>query len=105
MKNTQSTSRRSFCRQAALATAGVGFAAFLNPPRVQGKDARMRNPLFAMDTGTRDESHSTPESQAQMLKELGFAGIGWSPGQVSEMLAALDRQGLRMFNVYAGVDV
>ena len=58
-----------------------------------------------MDTGTRDEHHQTPESQARMLKELGFAGIGWSPNQVPEMLAALDEQGLRMFTVYIGVDI
>jgi len=58
-----------------------------------------------MDTGTRDEQHKSPESQARMLKELGYAGIGWSPAQVPEMLAALDREGLAMFNVYIGVEV
>jgi sugar phosphate isomerase/epimerase len=58
-----------------------------------------------MDTGTRDDLHQTPESQARMLKELGYAGVGWSPSQVPEMLAALDREGLRMFNVYIGVDI
>ncbi len=65
----------------------------------------MKNPFFAMDTGTRDEQHKTPESQARLLKELGYAGVGWSPGQVPEMLAALDHEGLRMFNVYIGVDI
>ena len=65
----------------------------------------MTNPFFAMDTGTRDANHPSVESQAKLLKELGYAGIGWSPGQVPEMLAALDREGLKMFNVYIGVDI
>ena len=38
-----------------------------------------KNPFFAMDTGTRDSKHETPEAQAKMLKELGYSGIGWSP--------------------------
>jgi sugar phosphate isomerase/epimerase len=40
-----------------------------------------------------------------MLKELGYDGIGWSPAQVPEMLQALETAGLRMFNVYVGVEI
>ena len=72
---------------------------------MRAEDKGLKNAFFAMDTGTRDERHQTPESQARMLKALGYAGVGWSPGQVPEMLAALDREGLRMFNVYIGVDI
>jgi sugar phosphate isomerase/epimerase len=96
--------RRQFIRQTA-ASVFLGAAATLAPSGVQGAEAPMGNPFFAMDTGTRDERHRTPESQARMLKELGYAGVGWSPGEVPEMLAALDREGLRMFNVYIGVDI
>jgi len=67
--------------------------------------AGLPNPFFAMDTGTRDARHQTPEAQAKLLKELGYAGIGWSPGQVPEMLAALDREDLKMFAVYTGLDL
>ena len=63
------------------------------------------NPFFAMDTGLRDGVARTPAEQARLLKELGYAGVGWSPAQVPEMLAALDAEGLKMFNVYAGVEI
>ena len=36
-----------------------------------------------------------------MLKELGYAGIGYTGTQrIPEMLAALDAQGLKMFSTY-----
>ena len=63
------------------------------------------NPFFAMDTGLRDGVARTPAEQARLLRELGYAGVGWSPAQVPEMLAALDAEGLKMFNVYAGVEI
>ena len=62
-------------------------------------------PFFAMDTGLRDGVMRTPAQQAHLLKELGYAGIGWSPAQVPEMQAALDAEGLKMFNVYVGVEI
>jgi hypothetical protein len=34
------------------------------------------NPFFAMDTGTKDVKYKTAKEQAEMLKELGYAGIG-----------------------------
>ena len=63
------------------------------------------NPFFAMDTGLRDGVIRTPAQQAHLLKELGYSGVGWSPAQVPEMLAALDAEGLKMFNVYVGVEI
>jgi len=105
MRNNYSVSRRTFVRRTAAATAGLGLSSFIRASGVQDAKGPLKNPFFAMDTGTRDEQHQTPGSQARMLKELGFAGIGWSPNQVPEMLAALDEQGLRMFNVYIGVDI
>jgi len=66
----------------------------------------LTNPFFAMDTGTKDARHQTPQSQAQMLKELGYAGIG--PGGlqgVPEMLTALDAHGLKLFALYVGVNI
>ncbi len=86
--------------------AGAHAAALLLGAVISSMGAAgLPNPFFAMDTGTRDARHQTPEAQAKLLKELGYAGIGWSPGQVPEMLAALDREGLRLFTVYAGLDV
>lgn len=67
--------------------------------------ARAENPFFAMDTGLRDDPSRTPAQQARLLKELGFAGVGWSEARIPEMLAACDTEGLKMFNVYVGAEV
>jgi sugar phosphate isomerase/epimerase len=66
----------------------------------------LRNPFFAMDTGTKDANHATAASQAEMLRELGYAGIGYSGFDgISEMLRELDARGLRMFTVYLSAEV
>jgi sugar phosphate isomerase/epimerase len=67
--------------------------------------AKSANPFFAMDTGLRDDPARTPAQQARLLKELGYAGVGWSPAMTPEMLAACDAEGLKMFNVYMGVEI
>ncbi len=61
--------------------------------------------FFAMDTGLRDDPSRTPAQQARLLKELGYAGVGWSPAMVPEMLEACDVEGLVMYNVYVGAEV
>jgi sugar phosphate isomerase/epimerase len=66
------------------------------------------NPFFAMDTATKDPNHQTAQEQAEMLKELGYAGIGigyerWD--SLVEMLNELDKRGLTLFAVYAGVNI
>jgi len=58
-----------------------------------------------MDTWLRDDPSRTPVQQAHLLRELGFDGVGWSPGQIPGMLAACDAEGLKMFNVYIGVEI
>jgi sugar phosphate isomerase/epimerase len=60
------------------------------------------NPFFAMDTGTKDATHQTPKAQAEMLKELGYPGIGGSLDNLAEMLDELDKNGLKLFAVYTG---
>jgi len=64
------------------------------------------NPFFAMETGTRDANHATVESQAKMLKELGYAGRDLLGVQgLPETLKALDAEGLGFFAVYTGVQL
>jgi len=66
------------------------------------------NPFFAMDTGTRDATHQTPESQVALLAELGYAGIGPEYHNMShpaEMLAAVDKHGLKIFAVYMPLNI
>ncbi|UCE99004.1 MAG: sugar phosphate isomerase/epimerase [Planctomycetota bacterium] len=67
------------------------------------------NEFFAMDTGTIDLKHRTAREQVEMLKELGYAGIGYWEGNpkrrdygLAEMLDELDRCGLKAFPVYFG---
>ncbi len=65
-------------------------------------------PFFAMDTGTRDAKHQTAEQQAALVREIGFAGIGpiyKNPEGLRDMLAAVDRHGLRLFAEYVKLDL
>jgi len=64
------------------------------------------NPFFAMDTATKDDKHKTAKEQVEMVKELGYAGIGCTAGQgLGEMLEELDKNGLRLFAVYLGANI
>jgi len=63
-------------------------------------------PFFAMDTATKDAKHKTAKQQVEMLKELGYDGIGCTAGkEVAEMLKELDKSGLRLFAVYLGANI
>lgn len=58
--------------------------------------------FFAFDNGT-GRGTVSPKAQAAMLKELGYAGIGYTgAGGIPEMLAALDKHGLKMYSIYVG---
>lgn len=60
----------------------------------------LTNPFFAFDNGT-GHGCLAPEVQAKMLKELGYAGIGYTGAKgIPEMLKALDKHGLKMFSIY-----
>jgi len=66
------------------------------------------NPFFAMDTGTKDAKHQTVKQQVDMLKELGYDGIGVGFKDCKElpkMLEELDKNGLRLFAVYLGANI
>ncbi|MBC8470672.1 MAG: DUF1080 domain-containing protein [Planctomycetes bacterium] len=64
------------------------------------------NPFFAMDTATKDDKHKTAKEQVEMVKELGYAGIGGrADKELGEMLEELDKNGLRMFAVYLGANI
>jgi len=67
---------------------------------------RFDNAFYAMDTGTKDENHRTANTQVTMLKELGYDGIGYSGVKdIPEMLAELDKNDLKMFNIYVRVEL
>jgi sugar phosphate isomerase/epimerase len=61
------------------------------------------NPFFAMDTATKDDKHKTAKEQVEMVKELGYAGIGCTAGKgLAEMAEELDKNSLRLFAAYVG---
>jgi sugar phosphate isomerase/epimerase len=65
----------------------------------------LTNPFFAMDTGT-DRRNLSAAEQAQMLKDLGYDGIGYSGiDGIEQMLAELEKRDLKMFNTYLGVSI
>ena len=64
------------------------------------------NPFFAMDTATKDATHQTAKEQVRMVKELGYAGIGCTAGKdLGQMAEELDKNGLRLFTVYLGINI
>jgi sugar phosphate isomerase/epimerase/dienelactone hydrolase len=77
----------------ALSLTSVGHCAEPHP----------RWPFFAFDNGLRD---MTPEQQASLLKELGYAGIGYTgTNDLTRRLKAFDDAGLRVFNLYVGATI
>ncbi|MCP4611525.1 MAG: DUF1080 domain-containing protein [Planctomycetes bacterium] len=64
------------------------------------------NPFFAFDNAAQDEKHKTAKEQVEMVRELGYAGIGGRAGKgLEEMLVELDKNDLRMFAVYLGANI
>jgi len=60
----------------------------------------LTNPFFAFDNGI---GRMTPDQQAQTLKKLGYAGIGYSgTGDLPKRIKAFKDRGLRVFNLYVG---
>ncbi len=63
-------------------------------------------PFFAFDNAATDEKHKTPRQQVAMLKKLGYDGISSRGGEhLTEMAKELDKNGLRLFTVYLGINI
>jgi sugar phosphate isomerase/epimerase len=63
-------------------------------------------PFFAFDNAATDEKHKTPKQQVEILKELGYDGISSRGGKhLAEMAKELDKNGLRLFTVYLGINI
>lgn len=82
--------RRTFL--GLLGAAGAARAAEL----------RLSKELYAFDNGTGRDQGLPLEEQAATLERAGFAGMGLFSGtrRVPEMLAALDRRGLKLLGIY-----
>ncbi len=87
---------------AALCIQGPGTPS----QTAERKQPAFRCPFFAFCMDTHDAKKRNLDEQAQMLKELGYAGAGhlWLDG-VPERLKTLDQCGLQLFQVYVRVSM
>ena len=81
-------------------------AAFLALSLFTASGAEQANPFFPFCIDWHDAQKRSFEQQAQMLKELGYPGVGhiWL-GKIEERLATLDAAGLRLFQITMTVDL
>ena len=64
--------------------------------------------LFVFDNGLRGEKLTTIESQLDLVKAAGFDGLSWrtdSPEHVRQVLAGARHRGLKLFAIYANLDL
>ena len=69
--------------------------------------AGLPNPFYAMDTSFQRPG-LTREQQFDLVKELGFAGIGWTeqaPEQVQLSVQEMEKRGLKMSAIYCAAKV
>ena len=87
----------------------VAIAALAADADDTSKEKGLVNPLFAMDTifGAPGRCVLSAKEQAEMVKELGYAGISYCGGAkgLSELLEELDKNGLAVFPPYCGVNL
>jgi sugar phosphate isomerase/epimerase len=75
------------------------------PTAEEARKLELTNPFFAFDNGA-GRGKLPPATQAKMLAELGYDGIGYTgTGGIPAMLEALDGEGLKMFSTYVGATV
>jgi sugar phosphate isomerase/epimerase len=88
--------RLAFCVTLCVAEAALASEGAAAKPG-------LANPFFAFDNGT-GYGRVSAEDQAAMLKQLGYAGIGYTGArEIPKMLRALDARGLTMFSIYVDV--
>ena len=64
--------------------------------------------FFAMDTGTKDATHQTADSQVALVKEIGFSGIGpelSTADALRDMLTAADSHQVKFSALYMRLDL
>jgi len=64
------------------------------------------NPFFAMDTATKDARHKSAKEQVEMVKELGYAGMGpQAGGGLAEMAKECEKNGVTLVAAYLGANI
>ncbi len=86
-----------------ISAAVTVWLALLN---VANADEQKTYPFFPFCIDTHDAKHRSLREQAEMLKELGYDGVGHRRlDHVAERLKTLDEVGLRMYQISIVVDV
>jgi sugar phosphate isomerase/epimerase len=65
-------------------------------------------PFFVFDNGLNGENLKSIPAQLDLVKELGFAGLSWrtdSPARIKEVLDGAKTRGLKLFVIYANLDL
>lgn len=66
------------------------------------------NPFFVFDNGLHGENLKSIEAQLDLVKQLGFAGLSWrtdDPARVKQVLAGAKKRDLKLFAIYANLDL
>jgi sugar phosphate isomerase/epimerase len=89
-------------RRTALATMAAGLGSLILPKAAESKS----QPFFPFCIDWHDAKKRNFKEQAEMLKELGYGGVGhiWLD-QVAERIKTLDEAGLTLFQITMNVDV
>lgn len=91
------------CLRAARC-ASLLLSCLLGVPALEAAEGAW--PFFAMQTATRDAAVASPEAQVQLVKRLGYDGIGAvPPAELGAFAQACDREQIRLWNTYFTLDV
>jgi sugar phosphate isomerase/epimerase len=66
------------------------------------------NPFFVFDNGLGGDTLKTIDAKLDLVKQLGFDGLSWrtdSPARVKEVLAGAQQLGLKLFVIYASLEL
>ena len=73
-----------------------------------GEAAGAANPFFVFDNGLRGENLKTIDAQLDLVKSVGFEGLSWrtdAPERVQQVLEGAKQRGLKLFVIYANIDL
>jgi sugar phosphate isomerase/epimerase len=66
------------------------------------------NPFFVFDNGLNGEQLKTIDAQLDLVRQIGFDGLSWrtdSPERVKQVLDGVKRRGLKLFAIYANLEL
>jgi sugar phosphate isomerase/epimerase len=66
------------------------------------------NPFFVFDNGLRGAHLAAIDAQLDLVKSVGFDGLSWrtdAPDRVKQVLEGTQRRGLKLYVVYANLDL